>query len=408
MFYYPVVLKRHTGCFSTIWLVATKAIRIPRRDFLKVDVKNTCNHIMNYVLEQFSLYLSSQLQYGLVLVFHRQCVILLEDLQSIVSQLVKQKTSKKIDMEDPGRQVLDIPDALLLLEETEGALDPLFGVLQDVWLSPGFFAKVAGRETRDREPGSHRLCPASPPDLTASPDTITLRDVQPVSIPLHRAQFEGEELVDQHRDTLDFLLAQTDHFPEGDLELLRQEREVEKPTAGSSVDAGLMPLEDTGLSAPPAEQRTPVSIPMPPPPPSEAKRRETPAPQVQEEGGIPATSIRPQDRPPQLIFFDPVTQVPPEDIQRQIDDPQFETRSLPLPPSSPRRRRSAAELLNNPCTSAASRHPSARLYFQGCDGNNLFKNKPVKEREPSSESADSERERQRGGQRSEREVSREI
>lgn len=49
--------------------------------------------------------------------------------------------------------MLDIPDALLLLEETEGALDPLFGVLQDVWLSPGFFAKVAGRETRDREPG---------------------------------------------------------------------------------------------------------------------------------------------------------------------------------------------------------------------------------------------------------------
>lgn len=93
---------------------------------------------MNYVLERvpppqpglprprFSLYLSSQLQYGLVLVFHRQCVILLgkflctsqktsvetesrafptfpEDLQSIVSQLVKQKTSKKIDMEDHGR-----------------------------------------------------------------------------------------------------------------------------------------------------------------------------------------------------------------------------------------------------------------------------------------------------------------
>ncbi|CAF97874.1 unnamed protein product [Tetraodon nigroviridis] len=192
MFYYPVVLKRHTGCFSTIWLVATKAIRIPRRDFLKVDVKNTCNHIMNYVLEQvppprpglprprFSLYLSSQLQYGLVLVFHRQCVILLEDLQSIVSQLVKQKTSKKIDMEDPGR--------------------------------------------------SNR--------------------------------FSGH------------------HHPEGRAARLHPSSQRFQPTAGSSVDAGLMPLEDTGLSAPPAEQRTPVSIPMPPPPPSEAKRRETPAPQV--------------------------------------------------------------------------------------------------------------------------------
>lgn len=92
---------------------------------------------MNYVLEQvpppqpglprprFSLYLSSQLQYGVVVVFHRQCGILLgespfqislqnpvrfstfsdflEELQSIVGQLAKQKTSKKIDMEDQGK-----------------------------------------------------------------------------------------------------------------------------------------------------------------------------------------------------------------------------------------------------------------------------------------------------------------
>lgn len=52
----------------------------------------------------------------------------------------------------------------------------------------------------------------------------------------------------------------------------------------------------------------------------------------------------------QLIFFDPVTQVSQEDIQRQIRNPRCETRSLPLPPSSPRRMRPAAELLNNPCT----------------------------------------------------------
>lgn len=95
---------------------------------------------MNYVLEQvpppqpglprprFSLYLSSQLQYGVVVVFHRQCGILLgeshfsgsdatlteppsqpffsdflEELQSIVGQLAKQKTSKNIDMEDQGK-----------------------------------------------------------------------------------------------------------------------------------------------------------------------------------------------------------------------------------------------------------------------------------------------------------------
>lgn len=98
---------------------------------------------MDYVLEKvppprpgfprprFSLYLSSQLQYGVVVVFHRQCAILLgkmlladlrdemlprvlllylsprgflEELQSIVGQLVKQRTSQKIDMDEKSRR----------------------------------------------------------------------------------------------------------------------------------------------------------------------------------------------------------------------------------------------------------------------------------------------------------------
>lgn len=63
----------------------------------------------------------------------------------------------------------------------------------------------------------------------------------------------------------------------------------------------------------------------------------------------------------QLIFFDPVTQLTQEDLQRQIDNPQFETRSLPLPPASPRRRHSAAELLSNPCNCQS--HPHIRTYM---------------------------------------------
>lgn len=38
------------------------------------------------------------------------------------------------------------------------------------------------------------------------------------------AQFEGEELVDQHRETLDLLLAQTDHFLEGSWFRLKPKR----------------------------------------------------------------------------------------------------------------------------------------------------------------------------------------
>lgn len=73
----------------------------------------------------------------------------------------------------------------------------------------------------------------------ASPDAITLPEEQPVAVPAAEvrppdtlvgltscsappvsllclsAQFQGEELMEQHQDTLDALLAQPDHFFEG-------------------------------------------------------------------------------------------------------------------------------------------------------------------------------------------------
>ncbi|XP_044063891.1 meiotic recombination protein REC8 homolog isoform X2 [Siniperca chuatsi] len=387
MFYYPAVLKRHTGCFSTIWLVATKGIRVPRRDFLKVNVKSTCDDIMNYVLERvppprpglprprFSLYLSSQLQYGVIVVYHRQCAILLEELQSVVGQLVKQRTSQKIDMDDHSRQALDFPDALSLLAETEGAPDPLFGVMymQDATPSPNTLIKMGQEYLRETSPEHPEL--ASPTaaaapaalesDITASPDTITLRDTEPVTIPI--AEFEGEELVDQHPEMIDFLLAQTDHFPEGDLEIPREEvtpGDLEKertkeltgstielqPTTLSSEDAMLLPQEEPGLSlekpGPPTDQLTPVSMPALPVPPSAAKERERPTLELED---VPPPEVETR-RKRQLIFFDPETQISQEVLQQRIDNPLTETRRPLLPPPTSHRMLPASELLNNPCT----------------------------------------------------------
>uniref|UniRef100_A0A3B4XMM2 Rad21/Rec8-like protein N-terminal domain-containing protein n=1 Tax=Seriola lalandi dorsalis TaxID=1841481 RepID=A0A3B4XMM2_SERLL len=189
MFYYPTVLRHHTGCFSTIWLVATKGIRVPRRDFLKVNVKSTCDDIMNYVLERvpppqtglprprFSLYLSSQLQYGVVVVYHRQCSIFLGK-NIFLSDWIKVMLS--IDMDDQGRRPLNFPDALSLMEETEGALDPLFGVmhLQHPMPSPGTLIQVCLLLNIIH---SFFIFPL---DITASPDTITMRELEPVAIPI--------------------------------------------------------------------------------------------------------------------------------------------------------------------------------------------------------------------------------
>lgn len=41
MFYYPSVLQRHTGCFATIWLAATRGTRLVKREYLKVNVVKT-------------------------------------------------------------------------------------------------------------------------------------------------------------------------------------------------------------------------------------------------------------------------------------------------------------------------------------------------------------------------------
>ncbi|XP_030605149.1 meiotic recombination protein REC8 homolog [Archocentrus centrarchus] len=399
MFYYPAVLKRHTGCFSTIWLVATKGIRVPRRDFLKVNVGSTCDNIINYVLERvppphlglprprFSLYLSSQLQYGVIVVYHRQCALFLEELQSIVGQMAKQRTSQKIDLDDHSRPSLVLPDFLALLEDTEGAPDPLFGVmqLQDTMPSPSTLIQMSREYLREASPEHPELIsPAAAAALesgiTVTPEAITLREAEPVGIPI--AEFEGAELVDDQVDTIDLLLAQTDHFPEGDLEMPgekvapgEEEIEVEReervgepekegtkeitgstlelqPTIVSSEEAILLPQEESDMPVEksPIDQLTPVSVPGLPLPPSAAKIHERHERSLELEDVSPPEVKKRKRRRRQLIFFDPETQLSQDVLQQQIDDPLTETRRPRLAPLSSQRILPAADLFNKPCT----------------------------------------------------------
>ncbi|XP_059196109.1 meiotic recombination protein REC8 homolog [Centropristis striata] len=426
MFYYPAVLRRHSGCFSTIWLVATKGTRVTRRDFLKVNVIRTCDDIMNYVLERvpppqpglpkprFSLYLSSQLQYGVILVYHRQCALFLQELQSVVGQLLKKSMSQKIDMDDSSRQPLDLPDALAHLDETEGALDPFFGVMhmRDAMPSPNTLIQRGQEYVREADAAAAAAA-ALENGITASPDSITLREREPVTIPA--AEFEGEELFDQHQDTIDLLMAQTDDFPEGDVALPReevipgeQEGEMEidrrgpeiertKDRTGSTIELQPTTLssEGPGLSVekpgPPSDQHTPVSGPGISYLPSAAVEEwEGPAPQS-EDVTPPAVKTR-RKRKRQLIFFDPETQILEEVLQQQINNPVIETRPLIFPPAPSKRMPSAAELFNRPCTPLPEEVEF--LWRQAATIQPLLDSDlPVGERGP--ESTDSERERER-------------
>ncbi|XP_032414729.1 meiotic recombination protein REC8 homolog [Xiphophorus hellerii] len=384
MFYYPAVLNRRSGCFSTIWLVATKGIKVPRRDFLRVNVKRTCDDIMNYVLEQvappqpglprprFSLYLSSQLQYGVILVYHRQCTIFLEELQSILGQLLKQRSSGKTDLSGQSKSAAVLPDALFLMEDTEGAPDPLFGamLLQDMMPSPTQLMQMNWETLRESSPELHERSssatsssPHPENGISASPESITLSEPVPDAAPA--AEFDEEDFTDYLPETVDLLLDQPDHFQEGGLEPTQEEmREEEKektkemtpsitdlqlPTV-SSEGPELLPLEEPGPSEEtplmPRDQVTPVSAPGVPSPPSAARRRHR-SPELEEVQ--PEVKKRRRRRRRQLVFFDPETQLSETEQQQQIEEPLTETRVLVVAPPPSHRVIPAAELLSNSC-----------------------------------------------------------
>lgn len=141
MFYYPNVFQRHTGCFATIWLAATRGCRLVKREYLKVNVVKTCEEILNYVLvrvqpplpgaprPRFSLYLSAQLQIGVIRVYSQQCQYLVEDIQHILERLHRAQLQIRIDMVETDLPSLLLPDHLARMETLEDAPDPFFGMM---------------------------------------------------------------------------------------------------------------------------------------------------------------------------------------------------------------------------------------------------------------------------------------
>ncbi|XP_061573917.1 meiotic recombination protein REC8 homolog [Cololabis saira] len=333
MFYYPTVLKRHSGCFFILWLVGTKGIKVPRRDFLKVNVSNTCDQLMEYLLGRvpspcpalprpcFFLYLSTQLQYGLVTVYHRQCVIFLEELQFFLGKLSK--------------DVL-LPDPLSLLKEADGVLDPLFGVLHfpDAMPSPTEFIKMSQEFLRKASPELHELARSTSSEAaelktgtTASPESITLRETEPLSVPA--AEFEGEELIDQHGEMIDFLMAQADPFPAEALEPPRGEQGIElfkeagdQEESGSSIELQLTMVSSEDSTLLPQEEPTcpnDQNSQRPACPPLTAPHSEGTSKKSEWLRDIwPEVRVKKPKRRRQLIFFDPETQRSPEE-QRILD-----------------------------------------------------------------------------------------
>ncbi|XP_036935556.1 REC8 meiotic recombination protein b isoform X1 [Acanthopagrus latus] len=381
MFYYPNVLQRQTGCFSTIWLAATRGIRVTRREFLKVNVKLTCNDILDYITAQvpppqpslpkprFSLYLSSQLQYGVVVVYHRQCGFLLEEIQQTIDRLLRCKRHIRIDMAECDRLALDVPDNLYVMEEAEGAQDPFFGLMESHQLPSPYNIHQPVMVTE--EAGSQHSLVPSPnttldrEGLRSRPAAITMTEKEQLLITAAE-YFEGDDLPEATAREIDLLMDQPDQFRR-EVEMQRSAGELEgamssidqlkETVLGADRDSLWLLGEETGqpLEVPlaaVAPELTPLQVAMPTPPSGESVKegdRATESPYeevaVRKPGG---------GRRRQLVFADPEVQISDRVMKEQIGNPLAETLNLSevlLDLPSLTKRAIPAQLFNAPCGS---------------------------------------------------------
>ncbi|KAL1780988.1 meiotic recombination protein REC8-like [Sigmodon hispidus] len=331
MFYYPNVLQRHTGCFSTIWLAATRGSRLVKREYMKVNVVKTCEEILNYVLvrvqppmpglprPRFSLYLSAQLQIGVIRVYCQQCQYLVEDIQHILEHLHRVQQRIRIDMEETDLPNLLLPNCLAMMETLEDAPEPFFGMMSVDAKLPSPFDIPQIRhllEAVTPEKGDKTLV------TQQSPETITLQEAEPIRM----LPIEGEQdLPEASRGDLDLLIAEEDDAIL--LEERQQRRLLRRRRASPALDE---PKEE-----PRAMEGDGVVPPLSPPAPAQVEGIREP---------LPGQDFPPEV--PKLTGWEPralLTEVTPPQELRLPAPPSAE--KLPSLPSQPDRRRRRRQLL---------------------------------------------------------------
>ncbi|XP_043411820.1 meiotic recombination protein REC8 homolog isoform X1 [Prionailurus viverrinus] len=351
MFYYPNVLQRHTGCFATIWLAATRGSRLVKREYLKVNVVKTCEEILDYVLvrvqpplpglprPRFSLYLSAQLQIGVIRVYSQQCQYLVEDIQHILERLHRAQLQIRIDMVETDLPSLLLPNRLAMMETLEDAPDPFFGMMSVDPTLPSPFSIPQIRHLLEAAT-PERLLEEIPPEVpmeptkpdripvtVLSPEAITLQEAEPIRM----LQIEGErDLPEVSRRDLELLIAEEEEA------ILLEEREEYKEEPRALEGDTILP----SLSPPALAQVEGAAEPLPVPVPEEPKpagwepeallTEVTPPPELR----LPAPPSPEQRRPPvapypvspparrrrrrQLLFWDKETQISREKFREQL------------------------------------------------------------------------------------------
>ncbi|XP_013882016.1 REC8 meiotic recombination protein b [Austrofundulus limnaeus] len=283
---------------------------------------------------RFSLYLSSQLQYGVVVVYHKQCGYLLEETQHIVNRLLRTKTGLQIDMAEADRMTFDLADGLNLMEEAEGAHDPFFGLMK----SPQLPSPNKMQQVECISMGSEVLpfveLSLKEDGFVSPPASITMTEKEPVV--LNAAEcFEGDDLPEPTAADIDFLIDQPDQFhPAPEVEVDRKQsgdrtsdqedmssiRPLKETKLGTDWDSEwLLDQQDTGA----AVEKTPPRQVL-----SSEVVVEQPAGSPSEEVVPPVRKRQPGRRGRQLVFADVTTQISDEAMQEQIRNPLIQTQEL--------------------------------------------------------------------------------
>ncbi|CAN2390730.1 seminiferous tubule development, partial [Pristimantis euphronides] len=227
-------------------MAATKGSKIMKREYLRVNVIQTCEKIMQYILQQvpppyhghpmprLSLYLSSQLSYGVVCVYHRQCDLLIEEMRTTLEHLLKSEKKIKIDLLHNEQQLL-LPDNMMRMQKLEDALNPFFGMMAipselpeptdipQIWKLLETSGPEIVREERS-PPKRKRASRREDTTHLASPELITMKEVGPA--PLPSIEF-GQDLPEISVHDLEFLMSDLPSLPE--LETLPEPRKRRLP-----------------------------------------------------------------------------------------------------------------------------------------------------------------------------------
>ncbi|XP_045143980.1 meiotic recombination protein REC8 homolog isoform X1 [Echinops telfairi] len=340
-----------------------------KREYLKVNVAKTCEEILNYVLVRvaplepglprpcFALYLSAQLQIGVIRVYYQQCQYLIEDIQHILDHLHRAQQQIRIDMADTELPSLLLPNIMTMMETLEDAPDPFFGMMSvDPQLPDPFeipqIRHLLEAVTPERVLEISPEVPKKPDKMLGtlvSPEAITLQEPEPI----HVLQIEGEQdLPEVTRQALDLLMAEEDeailseerlrarprqqrepHHPA--LEVTEEAQEQPRGPEGEATVPSLSPLvsaqAEGAAELPPGQEVGPEelkrapwepgALPVEVTPPQELRLPAPPSPRpkkppVSPSGSPPAPARRRRRR--QLLFWDKETQISRVKFQEQL------------------------------------------------------------------------------------------